>query len=422
MRLGFGNLQDSLGEVQQWSANRLGQPVGCRCRCCKREVSAHTAQSRLEDRHHPRLIAEQGRRRSGGTRCCGQSDDPAGDCGADRNRIECRRGQRHQDRQRVTRVGEWRGSDFGLRSCGGEVVGHGGKHVAYLVQDGVAVGVVLEFDHQPAQRTLDMGGGHTQNLANRLFDHRCMLVPARERQQRIQVQVHPPPALPTHGRHGAVRGAVRRTARAEESAGRLTYRLHHRACQRLHSVRGVRNTLHAGLQHLYYSTGYPADNGGYARNLHSSPFKQRLPRPSVLPGTGGCNPPDTDHRVGGRPNAESSPGSRKTVSFGDPCRPSIQDMYRMRPHDVVGGPKEFGNSRLPVGGRCDERHVAGFGEGALREESCHGVASGEPDRQRRHRNTIVPCHACASSSTNGVSTPNSASQPRRRRVRGAADR
>jgi hypothetical protein len=72
--------------------------------------------------------------------------------------------------------------------------------------------------------------------------------------------------------------------------------------------------------------------------------------------------------------------------------------------------------------RWDEHHVAGSGEGAPGEESGHGVAPGEPDRQRRHLNTIVPCLACASSSTYGVSTPNSASQPRRRRVPGAADR
>ena len=57
---------------------------------------------------------------------------------------------------------------------------------------------------------------------------------------------------------------------------------------------------------------------------------------------------------------------------------------------------------LPVGGRWDEHHVAGSGEGAPGEESGHGVAPGEPDRQRRHLNTIVPCLACASSSTYGA--------------------
>ena len=44
------------------------------------------------------------------------------------------------------------------------------------------------------------------------------------------------------------------------------------------------------------------------------------------------------------------------------------------------------NSGLPVGGRWDEHHVAGSGEGAPGEESGHGVAPGEPDRQRRHSN------------------------------------
>ena len=60
----------------------------------------------------------------------------------------------------------------------------------------------------------------------------------------------------------------------------------------------------------------------------------------------------------------------------------------MRPHDVVGGPTVLGNTRLPIGGRRDEHHVAGFGEAPPREESCHGVASGEP---RHGRDTgIIP--------------------------------
>jgi len=56
----------------------------------------------------------------------------------------------------------------------------------------------------------------------------------------------------------------------------------------------------------------------------------------------------------------------------------------MRPHDVVGGPTVLGNGGLTVGRGRDEHHVAGFGEGAPREESRHCIASGEPDRQRRH--------------------------------------
>src|ERR1700738_5732066 len=81
----------------------------------------------------------------------------------------------------------------------------------------------------------------------------------------------------------------------------------------------------------------------------------------------------------------------------------------MRPQYVVSGPTVFASSWLPIGCRRDEHHVARFGEGPPREESCQGVASGEPDRQRRHLHTIVPCPACASSSTNRVSTLNSAS-------------
>jgi hypothetical protein len=64
-------------------------------------------------------------------------------------------------------------------------------------------------------------------------------------------------------------------------------------------------------------------------------------------------------------------------------------MYRMCSQDPVCGPPVLRNSGLPVGGRWDEHHVAGSGEGAPRQESGHGVAPGEPDRQRRHLNTIV---------------------------------
>ena len=91
-----------------------------------------------------------------------------------------------------------------------------------------------------------MGLGHARNPANRLLDHRRMLVPARERQQRIQVQVHPPPALPAHRRLGVASRAIRRIARPEHPAGRLRHRLHdragqlhHRAGQHLHRARST---------------------------------------------------------------------------------------------------------------------------------------------------------------------------------------
>jgi len=56
----------------------------------------------------------------------------------------------------------------------------------------------------------------------------------------------------------------------------------------------------------------------------------------------------------------------------------------MGPQDPVGRAPVLGNGRLTVGGRRDEHHVAGLSEGAPRQESGHGVAPGEPDRQRRH--------------------------------------
>jgi hypothetical protein len=55
--------------------------------------------------------------------------------------------------------------------------------------------------------------------------------------------------------------------------------------------------------------------------------------------------------------------NKKHDDRGDPRRVTGDDMYRMRPHDVVRGPAVLGNSGLPVGGRWDEHHVAGFGEG-----------------------------------------------------------
>jgi hypothetical protein len=136
----------------------------------------------------------------------------------------------------------------------------------------------------------------------------------------------------------------------------------------------------------------------------------------------GSYPLDSDHRVGGRPNAENSPGSRKTVNAATPPLPVSRTSIGCARRTPSAARRFAATAGLPVGGRWDEHHVAGSGEGAPGEESGHGVAPGEPDRQRRHLNTIVPCLACASSSTYGVSTPNSASQPRRRRVPGAADR
>ncbi len=82
-------------------------------------------------------------------------------------------------------------------------------------QHDVSVGVVVEFDHQPAQRALDVSAGHAGYGANRFFDHRGVFVPARERQQRVQIQVHSSSALPAHGRR-RVSAAVGRAAGRQE--------------------------------------------------------------------------------------------------------------------------------------------------------------------------------------------------------------
>jgi putative transposase len=66
-------------------------------------------------------------------------------------------------------------------------------------------------------------------------------------------------------------------------------------------------------------------------------------------------------------------------------------MYRMCSQDPVCGPSVLRDSGLPVGGRWDEHHVAGSGEGAPRQESGHGVAPGEQRlvrAKRRSRNRI----------------------------------
>ena len=165
----------------------------------------------LEHGDHPRLVVEQGGGGSGGPRRRGQPDDPTGDRGTDRDGVEGGRGQRHQDRQRVTGIGERRGPDLRLASRSGQVGGGGVHHIAHGFQHVVGVGAVVDLDHQSAQSTFDVGAGHAGNFADRIFDYRRVLVPARERQQRVQVQVHSLPALPAHGCRGAVPVAVGRT-------------------------------------------------------------------------------------------------------------------------------------------------------------------------------------------------------------------
>ena len=105
----LGELKAALREIQHRRANRLGQPVGRRRRGGERNVGAHATQSRLQQRHHPRLVVDERGRGPGGLRRRRQPGDPAGDGGSHRDDVHRRGGERHQNRQRVARVGEGRG-------------------------------------------------------------------------------------------------------------------------------------------------------------------------------------------------------------------------------------------------------------------------------------------------------------------------
>ena len=109
VRRRLGHLQGALREIQQWRAERLGQAVGGGGRRGKRDVGAHPAQARLEDGDHARLVIDQRGRGPCGLRRGGQPGHPSGDRGAHRDEIHRRRGEGHQNRQGVARVGEWRG-------------------------------------------------------------------------------------------------------------------------------------------------------------------------------------------------------------------------------------------------------------------------------------------------------------------------
>ena len=139
VRRRLGELKTALGEIQQRCADRLGQPVGRRRRRGERNVGAHATQSRLQQRHHSRLVVDQGGRRPGGLRCGGQPGDPAGDGGRNRDRIHRRGGEWHQNRQRVPGVGERRGLRSPRRPRQRQVDGHGADNVAHVVQNGVRV-------------------------------------------------------------------------------------------------------------------------------------------------------------------------------------------------------------------------------------------------------------------------------------------
>ena len=234
-------------------------------------------------------MIEQSGRGARAPRRDGQPAQPAGDRGTDRRDVHRRRRERHQDRQWVARVGEWRGPGCRLRSRQTQIGGHGTNRVSHLIQNGVGVGLTLEFDHKPAKCALDMGGGHSGNSPNRFLDHRRMLVPAGEWQQWIQVQMHSPPALPAHRWRRAVRGAVGRSAHADRTARRVGHRLNHRARQlryrageHLHRARGAGRSGDAGSHYLRGSAGHASDDAGYARNLHSVTLQLRLPRLMIL--------------------------------------------------------------------------------------------------------------------------------------------
>ena len=283
---GFGDLEAALRQIQQRGADRLRQPVGQGGGGAERDVGADPAQPRLQHADDPGLMIQQRGRGAGAARCDGQPSHPTGHRDTDRRDIHGRRGEGNQDRQGVTRVREWRGPRRRLRSHQRQVGGDLTDRFLDLVQDGVGVGVAVEFDHQPAQRTLDVRRGDARDPAHGFLHRGRVLVPGGERQQGIQVQVHSPAALPANRRRDTGR---RRTAHPDCPARRLRHRLHHRAGQirhragqRLHGACGPRRGGHTGSHQLRCPAGHTSNDAGHARNLHSVTLRLRPPRLMIL--------------------------------------------------------------------------------------------------------------------------------------------
>ena len=141
------------------------------------------------------------------------------------------------------------------------------------------VRVVGEFDHQPAQRALDVGLGHTRNSAYGFLDGGRVFVPAGEWQQGVEVQMQSLPAVPAHRRRDRGGRAVGGAVQPYCPARRLGHRLNDgarefgdRAGQRLQRAGGPRRSRHPGPYDLRGSAGHTSDDAGNAGNLHSSPF------------------------------------------------------------------------------------------------------------------------------------------------------
>ena len=166
MRRRLGDLQGALRQIERGVPTRLGQPVRRRRGRGERDVGAHPAQPGLQDRHHAGLMIDQGGRGPGGLRCRGQPGHPSGERGAHRDDVHRRRGERHQNRQRIARIGERRRERCGIRPRRNQVGGKGGNRRSHLAKTAVVVDVVVQFDHQATQRALDMGLGNPRDPAN----------------------------------------------------------------------------------------------------------------------------------------------------------------------------------------------------------------------------------------------------------------
>ena len=242
----------------------------------EREVGADPAQPRLEHGDSPAAgLFEQGGGGSGWFRgAAGRLTTQPVDCGTDSEGVEGGRGERHQDRQRVTGIGERRGPDLRLSSRRGQVGGRrSSPHRARISMTRIDVGTVVDLDHQSAQSTFDVGWGHTGNFADRIFDYR-----RRARASAGTAATDPDPGVLVARSASARLPRRRPDCRWPDGWSPVGGAVDWLTVSSTGAVSvctasaARRHALHPGLQHLHRSTGDPADQGGYAWNPHYSPF------------------------------------------------------------------------------------------------------------------------------------------------------
>ena len=81
---------------------------------------------------------------------------------------------------------------------------------------------------------------------------------------------------------------------------------------------------------------------------------------------------------------ENSAGSRKTTIAAIPVSPGVMTWIECARITSSAARRYSATAGCPLADVGIKHHVAGFGEGALGQESRHGIAAGEPDWQRRH--------------------------------------